>query len=101
MDSIYVLWKELTETSNDVTAVYFLTPENIYSIRNRCKIYSLTHPSKSELIASKIPYLCEVIHNETRQFSWCIVPYDISKVVHPDSGSNHSCVLSVKWETQL
>jgi 7-cyano-7-deazaguanine synthase in queuosine biosynthesis len=97
LDSIYVLWKELTETSNEVTAVYFATPNHIYNIRQKYKIKAISPASQSIPLANKMQELAFIIEKQTRPFSMAVVPYDSSKIVDPETGSNHGSVLRVKW----
>lgn len=97
LDSVYVLYKELTETSNDVTAVYFVTGDYLYNIRQKYKVNALTTPAQSAELANKIVDLVDVIKSKTRPFDLAIVPYDMSKIVRIENGSNHASVLRVKW----
>ena len=95
LDSIYVLWKELVETSNEVTAVYFVTPQVVETIKVKHKLQAFTNAGLSESLATKMVSLANAIQLQTRQFDIAIVPYDLSKVVR--SGSNHAAILRVKW----
>jgi 7-cyano-7-deazaguanine synthase in queuosine biosynthesis len=97
LDSIYVLWKELTETSNEVTAVYFATPAYLYDVRKKYKINALTSPIQSTNLANAMRNLALTIESKTRPFDLAIVPYDSTKIVNLETGSNHASVLRVKW----
>jgi hypothetical protein len=97
LDSIYVLWKELTETSNEVTAVYFVTPSDVMRLKEKYKFQAYTNQMQSDSLSLRMTGLADVIANKTRPFHMAIVPYDLSKVVRPENGSNHAAVLRVKW----
>jgi tRNA(Ile)-lysidine synthase TilS/MesJ len=97
LDSIYVLWKELTETSNEVTAVYFVTSGHLYDVREKYEVKALTTPIQSMALANKISDLASLIESKTRPFSMAIVPYDTTKIIKPSNGSNHASVLRVRW----
>lgn len=97
LDSIYVLWKELTETSNEVTAVYFDTPIVSKHVRDKYRLKAFTAEELSKNVASKLPALAFEIEQRTRPFALAVVPYDMSKIVNPNTGSNHASVFRVKW----
>lgn len=97
LDSIYVLWKELTETSNDVLAVYFMTPRISQKMINDYQIKALTPQVVSAEIANSIHALSVTIANGLRPFDVSVVYYDWSKLVDPTTGSNHCSVLRTKW----
>jgi 7-cyano-7-deazaguanine synthase in queuosine biosynthesis len=97
LDSIYVLWKELTETSNEVTAVYFVTPPVVEAIKAKHKLQAFTNSGMSEALALKMQSLAAAIQSKARPFDMAVVPYDMSKIVQSDTGNNHAAVLRVKW----
>lgn len=96
LDSIYVLWKELTETTNDVLAVYFVSPV-MGPDSAKYKIKSMNSNSASIAIAAKIPSLCNLIKSKTRPFDLSIVYYDLAKLVDPSVGSNNTASLRMRW----
>jgi 7-cyano-7-deazaguanine synthase in queuosine biosynthesis len=97
IDSTYVLWKELTETSNDVLAVYFVAPNMADHLSERKEIRALTPFRPAYEIAKRIPNYVKLIQSHTRPFDTSIVYYDMTKLVDPKTGSNNSAVLRVKW----
>lgn len=97
LDSLYVLWKELTETSNEVTAVYFVSKNIPYKLYEQYKIRTMTPLWTSVKIADRLKNVQSALIEKTRPFEMAIVRYDLSKLVDPATGSNHASVLRTRW----
>ena len=97
LDSIYVLWKELTETSNDVLAVYFMTPGIPMDLVDKYQIKGFSNQAHSFEIATKLLSVSEEMSSNIRSFEFISVYYDLSLLVDPKAGSNFASVLRVKW----
>jgi len=69
IDSIYLLWKELKETNNEITAVFYTGEKINTEMRNKLKVLNLEDKMFSDVRWIQIQIIANAIMRDTRQFS--------------------------------
>jgi hypothetical protein len=92
LDSIYVLWKELTQTSNDVTAVFFDSSTITEDQRILFSMKGVDPVSYSEEQWIACLQSCEVIMGATRSFELQKMSYNPAYINPTQVQYNHGAV---------
>jgi hypothetical protein len=93
LDSIYVLWKELTETSNDVTAIFFDSSSITENERLSFSIKAVEDGKYATSTWQNVQDLCAVIQQSTRPFTVVKQLYDAQYLTTVEVQYNHGAVL--------
>lgn len=95
LDSVYLLWKELTSTDNEVTAVYFAN-EDIPTQTGEYHTTDIESQEDSKARWYHIQNIAEVMKGETRDFALIKIAYDKSLLSETDWAINHGARLRVQ-----
>lgn len=92
LDSLYVLWKELTQTENDVTIVYYGGETITYEMREKFNVINLDDKKNSDIRWIQIQEIAKTIMEKSRSFS--VMREDIDPVLlsEEDVCQNHGAV---------
>ena len=98
IDSIYLLWKELRETDNEITAVFYTGEKIDEDMREKFKIINVEDKRFADIRWVQLQKMVKAIADETRQFSFIREPLDpqfLDKNTDNKNLFNHAASLRV------
>lgn len=100
LDSIYVLWKELTETSNDVTAVFFDTQNITNDQKTLFSMKGFPDATSSNAQWLSVLESASVMQQTVRQFELQQVFYDPQYINPTQVQYNHGAVFRTAYAVE-